>query len=153
RGTGYLRSSTPEGLIGRLLRLKLQGMYQAAPDVGTGRRAIEGCPARRRGARRGWAERGDVIPRGPARQRVYVRAEQERLAAEIEQERLALRQQVKGSFTGSSLTLLSIVQGVALATLASVVANAYPRFTIVHWLMALVTLFLLFVVWDHLSRD
>ena len=80
-------------------------------------------------------------------------AAQERLAADTEQERLALLQQVKGSFTGSSLTLLSIVQGVALATLASVVANAYPRFTIVHWLMALVTLFLLFVVWDHLSRD
>jgi hypothetical protein len=80
-------------------------------------------------------------------------AEQERLAAGLEQERLALLHQDKASFTGSSLTLLSIVQGVALATLASVVANAYPRFTIVHWLMALVTLFLLFVVWDHLARD
>jgi hypothetical protein len=79
--------------------------------------------------------------------------ERERLVAAIAQERLALLQQVKGSFTGSSLTLLSIIQAVALAELASPVADDYPRFTVVQWLMALVTLFLLFVVWDHLSRD
>ena len=71
----------------------------------------------------------------------------------IEQERLALLQQVKGSFTGFSLTLLSIIQGVALAELASVVAAQYPNFSVVQWLMALVTLFLFVMVWDHLSRD
>jgi hypothetical protein len=37
--------------------------------------------------------------------------------------------------------------------LASVVAGDYPRFTLVHWLMAFVSLLLLVVVWDHLSRD
>jgi hypothetical protein len=73
--------------------------------------------------------------------------------ADIEQERLALLQQVKGSFTGSTLTLLSIIQAVALGELATVVADNYRRFIVVQWLMALVTLFLLFVVWDHLSRD
>ena len=73
--------------------------------------------------------------------------------AVIEQERAALLQQVKASFTGSSLTLLSIIMAVALSELASVVAGDYPHFTIVQWLMALVTLFLLIMVWDHLSRD
>src|SRR5579859_1173631 len=72
---------------------------------------------------------------------------------DVEQERLLLLQQVKGSFTGSSLTLLSIIQAAALAELASVVANGYSRFTVVQWLMAFVTLFLFIVVWDHLSRD
>ncbi|HWE63483.1 MAG TPA: hypothetical protein VHB98_17350 [Chloroflexota bacterium] len=72
---------------------------------------------------------------------------------DIDEERLALLQQVKGSFTGFSLTLLSIIQGVALAELASVVAVEYPHFSVVQWLMALVTLFLFVVLWDHLSRD
>jgi hypothetical protein len=72
---------------------------------------------------------------------------------DLEAERLALMQQVKGSFSGSSLTLLSIIQAGALAELASVVAGNYSRFNIVQWLMAAVTFLLLVVVWDHLSRD
>jgi hypothetical protein len=46
---------------------------------------------------------------------------------------------MKGSFTCVYQTILSIIQGVALADLAAFVAAKYPQFTIVHWLMVLTT--------------
>jgi len=40
-----------------------------------------------------------------------------------------LLSQLKGSFTAIYLTILSIIQAVALGELARVVAEEYPRFT------------------------
>ncbi|HEX6556000.1 MAG TPA: hypothetical protein VF026_24795 [Ktedonobacteraceae bacterium] len=48
-------------------------------------------------------------------------------------------------------TILSIIQGVALADLATFVAAKYPQFTVVHWLMVLTTFFLLIVIYNVYS--
>ena len=58
---------------------------------------------------------------------------------------------MKDSFTSMYQTILSIIQGVALADLATVVVAKYPQFTIVHWLMVLTTFFLLIVVFNVYS--
>lgn len=56
-----------------------------------------------------------------------------------------VQRRMKDSFTSMYQTILSIVQGVALADLAAFVEGNYPQFTIVHWLMVLTT-FVLFIV-------
>ena len=48
-------------------------------------------------------------------------------------------------------TILSIIQGVALADLASLVVAMYPQFTVVNWLMVLTTFFMLIVVYTAYS--
>ncbi|HEX6480942.1 MAG TPA: hypothetical protein VF043_19040 [Ktedonobacteraceae bacterium] len=48
-------------------------------------------------------------------------------------------------------TILSIIQGVALADLAGLVAAKYPQFTVVHWLMVLTTFFMLIIVYSVYS--
>jgi hypothetical protein len=58
---------------------------------------------------------------------------------------------MKDSFTSMYQTILSIIQGVALADLAMVVVAKYPQFTIVHWLMVLTTFFLFIVVFNVYS--
>ena len=58
---------------------------------------------------------------------------------------------MKDSFTSLYQTILSIVQGVALADLAAFVEAKYPQFTIVHWLMVLTTFFLFIVVFNVYS--
>jgi hypothetical protein len=58
---------------------------------------------------------------------------------------------MKGSFMPMYQTILSIIQGVALADLASLVVAMYPQFTVVHWLMVLTTFFLLIVVYTAYS--
>ena len=58
---------------------------------------------------------------------------------------------MKDSFTSMYQTILSIIQGVALADLAALVAAKYPQFTIVHWLMVLTTFFVLIVVYNVYS--
>ena len=58
---------------------------------------------------------------------------------------------MKDSFTSMYQTILSIVQGVALADLAAFVEGNYPRFTIVHWLMVLTTFVLFIVVFNVYS--
>ena len=61
--------------------------------------------------------------------------------------------QLKGSFTSIYLTVLSIVQGVTLATLATVVADNYPRFTAVQWALVVLTFCILVIIWHHMTTD
>ena len=58
---------------------------------------------------------------------------------------------MKDSFTSMYQTILSIIQGVALADLATFVVAKYSQFTIVHWLMVLTTFFLFIVIFNVYS--
>jgi hypothetical protein len=55
---------------------------------------------------------------------------------------------MKASFTSMYQTLLSIIQGVALADLAASVAARYQQLTVLHWLMILTTFDILIVVFQ-----
>jgi hypothetical protein len=55
---------------------------------------------------------------------------------------------MKASFTSMYQTLLSIIQGVALADLATSVAVRYQHLTLLHWLMILITFDILIVVFQ-----
>jgi hypothetical protein len=74
-------------------------------------------------------------------------------SAEEEQTRQALLQRLKGAALSSTFTLLSIIQGVALADLAGVVAANYTRFTLVQWLLASATFLLLIAAWNQITMD
>jgi len=50
-----------------------------------------------------------------------------------------LHQRLNEAFTPTYLTILSIIQAVALTDLATIVAAEYRQFTVVHWLFALLT--------------
>ena len=58
---------------------------------------------------------------------------------------------MKNSFTSMYQTILSIIQGVALADLAACVGAKYPQFSVVHWLMVLTTFFMFIVVFNVYS--
>lgn len=58
-----------------------------------------------------------------------------------------LYQRLKASFGPTYLTVESIIQGVALADLAGVVAANYERFTLVNWLLVLMSFSALIVTW------
>ncbi|HEU0028128.1 MAG TPA: hypothetical protein VFQ25_13525 [Ktedonobacterales bacterium] len=64
-----------------------------------------------------------------------------------------LLNQLKGSFTAIYLTILSIVQAVALGELARVVADGYPQFTPAQWALALLTFLILIIIWNHVTTD
>jgi len=55
---------------------------------------------------------------------------------------------MKDAFTSMYQTLLSIIQGVALADLATSVAARYQQLTLLHWLMILTTFDILIVVFQ-----
>src|SRR5262245_59107587 len=59
-----------------------------------------------------------------------------------------LHRRLKESYSPMYLTILSIVQAVALGELAPVIALAHDRFTIVNWVMALDTFFVLIIIWN-----
>ena len=59
-----------------------------------------------------------------------------------------LHHRLNDAFTPTYLTILSIIQAVALADLATVVAAEYRHFTVVHWLLALLTFGVLIIVWN-----
>jgi hypothetical protein len=60
---------------------------------------------------------------------------------------------IKDSFTSIYLTVLSIVQGVALTSLAVVVADGYSEFTPVQWALVVLTFLILIIVWNHVTTD
>jgi hypothetical protein len=62
-----------------------------------------------------------------------------------------LEQRMSASFTSASLSLLGVIQGVALALLAAEVSAGYREFGVLEWLMTGVTALMLMVVWRHLS--
>lgn len=55
---------------------------------------------------------------------------------------------MKNSYTSMYQTILSIIQGVALADLATSVAARYQQLTLLHWLMILTTFVILIVVFQ-----
>jgi len=65
----------------------------------------------------------------------------------------ALFRSMSENFTGVYLTMLSIIQGVALADLANVTFSAHAQFTIVHWIEVAVMLWTLIYVWNHFMGD
>jgi hypothetical protein len=56
---------------------------------------------------------------------------------------------LKGIFVPAYLTLISIIQGVALATIAGQVEAGYPRFDVVAWILVGVTLLTYVAVWNE----
>jgi hypothetical protein len=58
-----------------------------------------------------------------------------------------------GSFTPIYLTILSIIQAVALAELAKVVADSYTHFTPVQWALVVLTFLILIIIWNHVTTD
>jgi hypothetical protein len=56
---------------------------------------------------------------------------------------------LKDSLSPIYLTLLSVIQGVALADLALVVAANYQQFTLIHWLLVLFNFGVLIGIWNH----
>jgi len=65
----------------------------------------------------------------------------------------ALLRRLKESATTTSLTLMSIVQGVALADLAGVVAAGYTHFSATQWLLVFPTFLLLIGAWNQVTMD
>jgi len=59
-----------------------------------------------------------------------------------------LHHKLKGAFAPTYLTLLSIVQAVALADLAGIVAAEHQQFTVVQWLLVLLTFCMLISIWN-----
>src|SRR5947207_13059544 len=62
-----------------------------------------------------------------------------------------LHHRLNEAFTPTYLTILSIIQAVALTDLATVVAAEYRQFTVVNWLLALLTFGVLIIVWNVYS--
>ncbi|MGZ3638516.1 MAG: hypothetical protein ACXVCX_11840 [Ktedonobacterales bacterium] len=56
---------------------------------------------------------------------------------------------LKGMFAPAYLTLISIIQGVALATFAPLVEAGYPRFDAVAWALVGVTLITYVAIWNE----
>jgi hypothetical protein len=65
----------------------------------------------------------------------------------------ALLQRLRSSYMSASLTILSIIQGVALAALGVTAAANAVRLTPAQWLMVLVTFGALVLVWTQVSID
>src|SRR5213082_948135 len=59
-----------------------------------------------------------------------------------------LNHRLNEAFTPTYLTILSIIQAVALTDLATIVAAEHKQFTVVHWLLALFTFCVLIIVWN-----
>lgn len=57
------------------------------------------------------------------------------------------------NFTGVYLTMLSIIQGVALTDLSNIVFSNHTRFTVVDWLQVAVMLWSFVYIWNHFMGD
>jgi hypothetical protein len=64
-----------------------------------------------------------------------------------------LLQRLRNSYISATLTLLSIIQGVALAALGATVAAHAGRLTPAQWVMVIVTFGALILVWTQVSID
>ena len=69
--------------------------------------------------------------------------------SDSEPDHARLHRQLRGSFATTYLTLLSIIQGVALADLAVVVGGGYEHLTAIQWLMVAMNFFTIVSVWNH----
>ena len=64
-----------------------------------------------------------------------------------------LHHRLKDSFAPTYLTALSVIQGVALADLGSVVVAGYQQFTIVQWLLVVFTFLVLIIIWNQYAMQ
>lgn len=64
----------------------------------------------------------------------------------VDQHAQVLHRRMKDAFTPTYQTVLSIIQGVVLTDLAVIVANEHDHFTLIHWLLVLITFCMLIVV-------
>ena len=62
---------------------------------------------------------------------------------------LMIHHKLKDSLSPIYLTLLSVIQGVALANLALIVAANYQQYTLMHWLLILFNFGVLIGIWNH----
>ncbi len=62
---------------------------------------------------------------------------------------LMVHHKLKDSLSPVYLTLLSVIQGVALADLTLVVGTGYLQFTLIHWLLVLFNFAVLIGIWNH----
>src|SRR5215831_3449962 len=60
-----------------------------------------------------------------------------------------IHHKLKDSLNPVYLTLLSVIQGMALADLALVVSTTYQQFTPFHWLLVLFNFAVLIGIWNH----
>ena len=60
-----------------------------------------------------------------------------------------IHHKLKDSLSPVYLTVLSVIQGVALADLALVVASNYQQFSLMHWLLVLFNFGVLIGIWNH----
>jgi hypothetical protein len=67
-------------------------------------------------------------------------------APEREPHHRMLHHKMKDSYGPTYLTVLSLIQGVALTDLAVVVSGDYEQFTLVHWLLVLINIGVLIVI-------
>jgi hypothetical protein len=58
---------------------------------------------------------------------------------------------MKASYGPTYLTILSVIQAVAMGDLAQVVAGSYHHFTLVQWILTLNTLGVLIIIWNAYS--
>jgi hypothetical protein len=65
--------------------------------------------------------------------------------------RRAVYQRLKGSYSPTYLTILSVVQAVAMGDLAQVVAAGYHHFTLVQWILTFNTFGVLIIIWNVFS--
>jgi hypothetical protein len=68
-------------------------------------------------------------------------------------DRVALRRMMAENFTGVYLTMLSIIQGVALTDLTTVTFAERAHFTAVNWIEVATMLWSLIYVWNHFMGD
>ena len=70
-----------------------------------------------------------------------------------QQDNHSLLAKLTGNFAGVYLTMLSIIQGVALTDLAAVTFLGYRQFTLVMWIQVATMLWLIILIWNHFMGD
>jgi hypothetical protein len=65
--------------------------------------------------------------------------------------RREVHRRLKASYGPTYLTILSVIQAVAMGDLAQVVAGGYQRFTTVQWVLTLNTFGVLIIIWNAYS--
>jgi hypothetical protein len=69
-------------------------------------------------------------------------------ALEPEPHHRVLHHKLKDSFAANCLTVLSVIQGLAMEDLAFMVAAEYQQFTPVQWLLVVLNFAIVILIWD-----
>lgn len=70
-----------------------------------------------------------------------------------DKEFILLSQRLQNSFSNVYLTMLSIIQGVALSVLAAVVYSGYQQFNSIQWVLVPCTFIIYLMIWYQLSMN